>query len=616
MKKNILDGLNEMQKQAVCTTDGPVLILAGAGSGKTKTLTHRIAYLICEKNVSLFNILAVTFTNKAAGEMKERIARLLENDNKLTYLPWMGTFHSICAKILRREIHQLGYRSSFSIYDDHDSLILVKRVMKDLGIDIKQYNPHAIKKFISGAKNELLDPTGYRKYSASFFQNIVCNVYEIYQKRLKESNALDFDDLIMITVNLFNLYPEVLEKYQNIFKYIMIDEYQDTNTSQYILVKTLSKKSRNICVVGDDWQAIYGFRGANFKNILNFEKDYSDAQVFKLEQNYRSTKNILDAANSVIKNNISRTDKTLWTKNSDGSQIVVFGSNDQNDEIEFIVSEISTLLRVGNNNINDFVILYRTNAQSRAVEEVLLQNSIPYRIIGGTKFYERKEIKDILAYLRLIFNPNDLVSLERIINVPSRGIGPKALSDFRNNNHNNLKIQGFLDLIDMLRTKSSTNAPSDVIDIVAEYSGYKKYILDGTEEGEIRWENINELKSVAQKYEKLSDFLEEVSLIADIDNLDNSGEAITLMTLHNAKGLEYSVVFIVGMEEGIFPHSRSILEPGELEEERRLFYVGITRAKDKLYLTHALNRLIYGQFQSNNISRFIEEIPEYLLDII
>lgn len=444
---DILKSLNSEQIKAVETITGPVLILAGAGSGKTKALTHRIAYLVCEKKVSPYNILAVTFTNKAANEMKERIAKLFVNsdlriatsqnqktdncrltsDDSEIKLPWLGTFHSICVKILRREIHQLGYERSFTIYDQLDSLSLVKRAMKDLNYDIKQYNPRAVQSFISGAKNELLSPKAYEQYADGYFQEIVSKIYHEYQDRLKKSNALDFDDLLNVTVKLFQKFPEVLEKYQRIFKYILIDEYQDTNQAQYLLVKLLAQKHKNICVVGDDYQSIYAFRGANFRNILNFEKDYPEAKVIKLEQNYRSTKNILAAADHIIKKNQNRTDKTLWTENEEGLPITVFEAPDQGEEGQFIVDEINAL-KSEFSKLSNFVILYRTNAQSRAIEEILLNNVVPYRIVGAVQFYKRKEIKDMLAYLRLITNPEDRVSLERIINEPKRGIGAMTLA--------------------------------------------------------------------------------------------------------------------------------------------------------------------------------------------
>ncbi len=654
---NILNDLNQMQREAVLTTEGPVLILAGAGSGKTKALTHRIAYLIREKKINPYNILAVTFTNKAAKEMSNRVVRLLissnpkseirnpkqipntndQNSKRLRNLdfenskivsdldirasnlanaprlPWLGTFHSICVKILRREIHQIGFDRNFVIYDTQDSLSLIKKICKDMDIDPKKTNPKAIKKYISGAKNELIDEKQYQSYADNYFLEIVSKVYIEYQKRLKKANALDFDDLIMKTVKLFS--HQLLPKYQNIFKYILVDEYQDTNTAQYQLIKLLAAKHQNICVVGDDSQSIYGFRGANFRNILNFEADYPKAKVIKLEQNYRSTQNILSAANNLIKCNRNRTDKTLWTEKKDGAPICIYESMDQEDEVNFVVDEVEAL-RSEQKSLNNFVILYRTNAQSRVVEEVLLKRSIPYRIVGAVQFYQRKEIKDILAYLRLINNSKDEVSLERIINTPVRGIGKKTFEKLKTQSEKckitaqNAKLDNFFKMMEKFRIKAKEFTPADLIDYVTDITGYKKMLLDGTEQGETRWENIEELKSVASRFANLGDFLLEVALISDIDNYDADQDILTLMTLHNAKGLEFPVVFIVGVEEGLFPHSRSLTEPSEMEEERRLAYVGITRAKERLYLTYAQSRLIYGNIQSNIRSRFIDEIPE------
>lgn len=616
---NILDGLNDQQLEAVETTEGPVLILAGAGSGKTKALTHRLAYLICEKNVSPENILAVTFTNKASEEMKTRISKLLTSVPKGNYkLPWMGTFHSICAKILRREVQNLGYTRSFVIYDEEDSLSAIKTAMDYHQIDKKQYNPRAIKKFISGAKNELMEPKAYAKYSKGHFGELVVKVYEKYQKDLKAANALDFDDLLMLTVKLFEIYPEVLHRYQNLFRYILIDEYQDTNAAQYQLVKLLAAKHKNICVVGDDFQSIYAFRGANFRNILDFEKDYPDAKIIKMEQNYRSTKNIISAAQNVIEKNTLRSEKKLWTENQAGPLPIVYEASRDTDEIDFVQSEIKALKnlpagRQACGGYNDFTVLYRTNAQSRILEEVFLKNNIPYRLIGALRFYDRKEVKDILAYLKLILNANDKVALKRIVNVPARNIGLKTFSVF---SLENPKIKNFLEMIENLREISKSIAISELIDEIAQTTGYKDFLLDGTEEGEMRWENIEELKSVAKIHASLESFLEQVALVADIDAYDPSRDAVTLMTLHNAKGLEFPTVFIVGMEEGLFPHSNSLSEPQQLEEERRLCYVGMTRAKEKLYLTYACSRMLYGGIQANPPSRFISEIPEELLDRI
>ena len=624
---DILDNLNSMQKEAVLQTEGPVLILAGAGSGKTKALTHRIAYLLKEKKVSAYNILAVTFTNKAAKEMTERVAKLLAHTNKHEYkyqyeqtrMPWMGTFHSVCVKILRREIHNLGYSDRFTIYDESESLSLIKRVMKEQGIDIKQYNPNSIKNFIGSAKNELVNPIEYHNYVEGHFQEVVAGVYEVYQKNLKNYNALDFDDLIMKVVELFRDYPKVLTNYQELFKYILIDEYQDTNTAQYKLTKMLAKKYRNICVVGDDYQAIYGFRGANFKNILNFEKDYPDAKVIKMEQNYRSTQTIINAADKIIKQNINRTDKTLWTENEEGLPITVYEALSEHDEVDFILNEARGLITSGVvKNWNEVAILYRTNAQSRVIEEVILDHSLPYRLIGAYRFYERKEIKDILSYLKYIANPSDKVSLERIINTPTRGIGKKTLQEIHKKRLEitNEKIIKFFQMMDGFINAAKTIDTSSLIELVIDKSGYKLWLDDGTEEGKNRLENIEELKSVAKNTSSLAEFLEKVSLSSDLDNYNESSDAITLMTLHNAKGLEFSLVFIAGMEEGLFPHSLTIMEPMEMEEERRLCYVGITRAKKRLYLTHATSRMIFGETKANMRSRFIEAIPDYLLEVI
>lgn len=613
----ILDSLNEQQKLAVTTTEGPVLILAGAGSGKTKALTHRIAYLIKEKNIHPQNILAVTFTNKAAEEMKKRISLLLSPNSSQSpfILPWMGTFHSICAKILRKEIHNLGFRRSFTIYDEDESSSAIKNAMETLNIDKKQYNPKTIKNFISGAKNELMNPKTYSRYSKGPFGEVVIRVYEQYQKDLKIANALDFDDLLVKTVELFSNPttggPEILRRWQELFRYILIDEYQDTNTVQYRLVQLLSQKYQNICVVGDDFQSIYGFRGANFKNILDFEKDYPKAVVIKMEQNYRSTKNIITAAQKVIEHNLMRSEKELWTKNEDGLPATIYEAQNEIDEIEFIITEILALQRLSS--LNDFVILYRTNAQSRIIEEIFLQNKIPYRLIGALRFYNRKEVKDILSYLKLMVNPQDKVSLKRVINTPVRGIGEKTYKEL---DMENPKIKNFFALMENLRTLSEKLKVDELIDEIATATSYKSFILDGTEEGEMRWENIEELKSVAAKSENLEEFLENVALVSDIDSYDRSAEAVTLMTFHNAKGLEFPTVFMIGLEEGLFPHSNCLFDPSELEEERRLCYVGMTRAQKRLYLTHARSRMIYGSTQTNMPSRFIGEIPEELKERI
>jgi len=617
MNSSIFDGLNEQQIEAVKTTEGPVLILAGAGSGKTKALTHRVAYLIKEKNISPFNILVVTFTNKAAQEMIGRIqkligrAPLLQTASKTSVLPWAGTFHSVCCKILRKEITELGYRRSFSIYDEDDSLSAIKHAMDTLELDKKQYNPRALKNFISGAKNELINPTQYKKYAQGHFGEIVLKVYERYQKDLKAANALDFDDIIMKTVELFRKFPDALKRWQGLFKYILVDEYQDTNHAQYVLIKLLAAKHQNLFVIGDDFQAIYSFRGANFRNILDFEKDYPKAKVIKMEQNYRSTKSILTAAQKVIEKNVLRSEKSLWTKNEDGVPATICEARNDIEEVEFILDEIAALKHVGS--YNDFVILYRTNAQSRILEEILMQRNIPYRLIGALRFYERKEIKDILAYLKLISNPEDKVALKRVINTPPRGIGDKTAKLF---DLENPKIKSFLLMLEEMRESSKKLNVSQLIESVSFKTGYKDFLLDGTEEGEMRWENVEELKSVGERSENLDEFLEKVALVSEIDNYDQQADAVTLMTLHNAKGLEFPVVFMVGMEEGLFPHVRSIMDPSQLEEERRLCYVGMTRACKRLYLSWAQSRMIYGAVSQSQPSRFLSDIPEDLIERI
>lgn len=612
MGNDLLKGLNEEQIKAVQQIEGPVLIIAGAGSGKTRCLTHRIAYLICEKKIAPEQILAITFTNKAAGEMKGRMADIM--GEKRVFLPWMGTFHSICVKILRQDGYLLGFNRNFSIYDEDDSVSTIKTVMKEAGIDTKQYAPQAVKSFISGAKNELMDPEEYQKYAQGHFQEIVLRVYKIYQTKLKSAQAMDFDDLIMLAVRLLENNPQVLEKYQKIFKYILIDEYQDTNQAQYILTKLLAKKYRNICAVGDDFQAIYGWRGANFRNLLNFEKDYPEAKVFKLERNYRSTQTILEVAQKVIEKNRHRTEKILWTKNDKGVPVTVFEARNGEDEAEFVGMEIEGLNKAGIS-LNEFAVLYRTNAQSRIMEETFLKFRIPYRLIGALRFYERKEIKDTIGYLRLLVNPDDEAAEKRVINTPPRGIGEKTIEQSKQGKENP-KITNFWKMIDNFRIASKNLSVDKLIDVIMLKTGYKDYIQDGTPEGETRWENIEELKNVASVAENLETFLEEVSLVSDVDNLDIDAGAVTLMTLHCAKGLEFPVVFIIGMEEGIFPHSRSLMDAEELEEERRLCYVGMTRAKKRLYLSHAFTRIVYGGIQANTRSRFLDDIPEELIDKI
>jgi len=648
--RKLLENLNPEQEKAVLATEGPVLVLAGAGSGKTKALTHRIAYLIREKKISPYNILAVTFTNKAAGEITSRVGKLLEISNskflisnqipssndQIYKLPWAGTFHSVCVRILRREAEAVGYGRNFTIADSNDQISIIKRIMRDLEINPKNFNPNSVQYFISGAKNELIDSSEYKKYINSPMEKVTSRVFERYEKYLRETNTMDFDDLIMNCVKLFQDNPSTLEKYQNIFKYILIDEYQDTNQAQYIWVKLLAKKYKNIMVVGDDYQSIYSWRGANFRNILNFGKDYKDAKVIKLEQNYRSTKTILTAANDVIKFNKNKTDKKLWTEKPDGMPITVYQALNEKDEAEFVAMETRSLVNRGVKH-SDIAVLYRTNAQSRAIEETFLRFKIPYKIVGGFRFYERKEIKNIISFLRLMYNPNDFEAFEKAVCTVPRGIGDKTIAKLRElPNYRTLndeekgkmpaKVKAFYELLVELYKSSLTMPLNKLILEVAEKTGYKSYLLDGTAEGEGRWENILELVGVAEQVEAqentddeetaLERFLQQTSLVQDTDQIESDNGAVTLMTLHSAKGLEFRAVFVVGVEEGLFPHSRALADENEMEEERRLCYVGITRAKERLYLVYATERNLYGRMQFNEKSRFIENIPEGLLDII
>lgn len=659
--QDILEGLNDQQREAVVTADGPLLIIAGAGSGKTKTLTHRVAYLIKQHKVPARNILAVTFTNKAAGEMRERILHILYPDKDPNYkyslygnadLPMIGTFHAICSRILRNEIEVLGYAKTFHIIDDQDQQVLMKKVMKELEIDTQQFNPRAILAAISKAKNELMNAEQFAGQAQGYYEEVAAKVYSLYQTRLKENNGLDFDDIIMLTVKLFKNFPSVLENYQQQFRYIMVDEYQDTNRAQYILINLLASKHRNLCVVGDDWQSIYKFRGADIKNILNFEKDYPEAKVIHLEQNYRSTQVILDAAYGVISKNINRKDKNLWTEKAEGHQIISFEAEDERDEAEFVAHEIANNAK---GFFKQFVVLYRTNAQSRSIEEMFLKKSIPYRIIGGIKFYQRKEVKDMVAYLRLISNPTDMVSLERIVNEPKRNLGDATVKKWVAFSRElelsyieaGLKIKElklpaakidaivkFCEFINRMKEIQPRITLADFIEKVFRESGYESMLSKDGPEGEMRIENVRELISVAQKFDparnasrsdageenkddyddKLSAYLEEVALASDVDNVDQNQDAVHLMTMHSAKGLEFPTVFIVGLEEGILPHSRSLLSSGEMEEERRLMYVGLTRAKEKIYLLFTRQRTLYGSTQMNSPSRFLEDIPEKLVD--
>ena len=637
--QELIEGLNNKQKEAVLETEGPCLVIAGAGSGKTKVLTHKIAYLIAEKNIAPWNILAITFTNKAASEMKERIENLVGDVAKDI---WMGTFHSICVRILRKYIDRIGFDSSFLIFDTQDQRTLVKECLKALNIDDKMFTDRSVLSEISNAKNEMLEPIQYSvKYQADFRKAKIGEIYSLYQKRLKENNALDFDDIINYTIKILTENPDVLEYYTEKFKYVLVDEYQDTNKAQFTLVTILASKYGNITVVGDNDQGIYSFRGADISNILNFEKDFPGTKIIKLEQNYRCTGNILKAANYVIKNNETKYEKKLWTENEEGKLPAIYQGDDEYDEARYIVEQINTLKREEYFKYSDFSILYRMNSQSRAIEDILLREDIPYKVIGGLKFYERKEIKDTIAYLRLIANQSDNISLKRIINEPKRGIGKTSLdnieeisqkagismyevikhADQYGLNRVFVNSREFVELIEDLRNKKEETQISELIKMVLNKSGYTKALeLENTVEAESRLQNLDELLTVAMEFEEefaensLNEFLESITLSSDVDNLEESAESVTLMTLHSAKGLEFPVVFLVGMEEGIFPGYKSIGEPKELEEERRLFYVGITRAKQYLYLTCAKHRTIFGSTSYNAISRFVKEIPEELLE--
>ncbi len=637
--QDILSGLNNKQYEAVTTTEGPCLVIAGAGSGKTKVLTHKIAYLIEEKGAKPWDILAITFTNKAANEMKERISNLIGESAKDI---WMGTFHSICVRILRRFIDRIGFETSFIIFDTSDQKTLVKNCLKDLSIDDKMFNDRAVMSEISNAKNEMLTPEEYQaRAMGDFRKEKIATVYALYQKRLKENNAIDFDDIINYTINILEENDDVREYYCNKFKYVLVDEYQDTNKAQFTLVTILASSYKNITVVGDNDQGIYSFRGADITNILNFEKDFPGTKIIKLEQNYRCTGNILKAANAVIKNNEVKYKKALWTENEEGSLPKVYQAQNEYDEGTYIVQQIEHLRREEYYKYSDFAILYRMNTQSRAIEDILRRENIPYKIIGGLKFYERKEIKDIIAYLRLIQNQSDNLSLRRIINEPKRGIGKTSLdkiellsnetglsmyeiikrADEFGLNRVFLNSREFVNAIEELRTKKEELPISELIKQTLKKSGYTKALeAENTIEAENRIENLDEFLTVAIEFEEeeaengLSQFLEGITLSSDIDNLEEGEEYVTLMTLHSAKGLEYPVVFLVGMEEGIFPGYKSISEPQELEEERRLCYVGITRAKENLFLTCSKQRTIFGSTSYNQVSRFLKEIPQDLLE--
>ena len=641
----LLTGMNDKQAEAVQTTEGPLLIMAGAGSGKTRVLTHRIAYLIDEKMINPWNILAITFTNKAAREMRERAMAL----NPATSETLIATFHSMCVRILRREADHIGYNRNFTIVDPGEQRTLMKRILKNLNLDPKKWNERAILGTISNAKNDLLDEVAYEHQAGDMYTQIVAKCYKAYQEELRRSEAMDFDDLIMMTLRLFDKNPDVLAYYQQRYQYIHVDEYQDTNHAQYQLVKLLASRFKNICVVGDADQSIYGWRGADMQNILDFEKDYPEAKVVLLEENYRSTKKILQAANEVIKNNRNRRPKKLWTQNDDGEQIVYYRANDERDEAVFVASTIDNIIREEGKNFKDFAVLYRTNAQSRTIEEALLKSNIPYTMVGGTKFYSRKEIRDVISYLNLIANPADNISFERVVNEPKRGVGPGTLEKIRTFAYEqNMSLldasanimlspikgkaaQGVYDFANMilnLRDQLDGLSITEAVEAVLDKSGYLDALsMQQTLESQARIENIEEFMSVTKNFDetntdgtedetgidRLGRFLNDLALIADTDDGDMEAAEVTLMTLHAAKGLEFPVVFLIGMEEGVFPLSRASEDPEELEEERRLAYVGITRAEEILFLTNANTRTLFGKTSYNRPSRFLREISDDLL---
>ena len=640
---SIYDTLNTEQKEAVFHTEGPLLILAGAGSGKTRVLTHRIAYLIEEKGVNPWNILAITFTNKAAGEMRERVDNIVGFGSESI---WVSTFHSTCVRILRRFIDRLGYDNNFTIYDADDQKTVMKDVCRYLQIDTKNFKERALLNTISSAKDQMILPEEFKlQAGGDFRQQKIAQVYEEYEKTLKSNNALDFDDLLVKTVQLLETQPDVLEYYQERFRYIMVDEYQDTNTVQFKLISILAGKYKNLCVVGDDDQSIYKFRGANIKNILNFEQEFEDAKVIKLEQNYRSTSNILDAANAVISHNVGRKDKKLWTENGKGEKIKFREFDNAYDEAEYIVGDIRENVEKGSCTYHGNAILYRTNAQSRMFEERFVTANIPYKVVGGVNFYARKEIKDLLAYLKTVDNGKDDLAVKRIINVPKRGIGATTINRVQENavergisfydalcsvdlipgiGRASSKLESFVALIEHLKQRTEETSIAGLMDEIIEMIGYEEYLsAEGDEEAEARMENIDELKNKIVAYEEscenekptLSGFLEEVALVADIDSLDESSDYVVLMTLHSAKGLEFPCVYLAGMEDGLFPSYMTITadDPMEIEEERRLCYVGITRAKQELTMTYARRRMVHGETQYNKMSRFLKEVPMHLL---
>ncbi|EHJ52650.1 DNA helicase PcrA [Streptococcus macacae] len=641
----LLDGMNAKQAEAVKTTEGPLLIMAGAGSGKTRVLTHRIAYLIDEKFVNPWNILAITFTNKAAREMKERAFAL----NPATEDTLIATFHSMCVRILRRDGDHIGYSRHFTILDPGEQRTLMKRILKQLNLDPKKWNERAILATISNAKNDLIDELAYEEQASDMYRQIVAKCYQAYQKELRQSEAMDFDDLIMLTLRLFDKHPDVLAYYQQRYQYIHVDEYQDTNHAQYQLIKLLASRFKNICVVGDADQSIYGWRGADMQNILDFEKDYPEAQVVLLEENYRSTKKILQAANDVIKNNRNRRDKKLWTQNADGEQIAYYRANDERDEAVFVAATIDNIVRENGKSFKDFAVLYRTNAQSRTIEEALLKSNIPYTMVGGTKFYSRKEIRDLIAYLNVIANTADNISYERIINEPKRGLGPGSVEKLRAfaqekgmsmlDASANIVLsaikgkaaQAAWDLAHLLlkwRQDLDGMTVTELVETVLDKTGYLEALqVQNTLESQARIENIEEFLTVTKNFDdnkedipadetgsdRLSRFLNDLALIADTDEDSSESAEVTLMTLHAAKGLEFPVVFLIGLEEGVFPLARAAEDPDELEEERRLAYVGITRAEEFLFITNANTRTLFGKTSYNRPSRFIHEVSEDLL---
>lgn len=646
--EELLTGMNDKQTEAVLQTEGPLLVLAGAGSGKTRVLTHRVAYLIEHERVMPWRILAITFTNKAAKEMRERVIKLLGPDGSDV---WVSTFHALCVRILRRDADKLGYTRAFTIADSGEQRTLVKRVLQQQNLDTKKFDPRAVLGAISNAKNALQTPAMMREAAGNPFEETVATVYESYQRELKSNQAMDFDDLIMLTIKLLNQEPGVLEHYQEKFQYIHVDEYQDTNDAQYTLVNMLAKKHGNLCVVGDGDQSIYGWRGANMENILNFEHDYPDAHVTLLEQNYRSTKTILQAANDVIQKNVNRKKKDLWTENPDGEKISYYRGQNENDEAHYVVAKIQEEREQHHRGYGDFAVLYRTNAQSRVIEETLVKANIPYTMVGGHKFYDRKEIRDVLAYLTLVANPADSLSLERVINEPKRGIGATSVEKLREfaefNGWSELEATQNVSLANNLGTRIrnamekfgltiqsvTTDAPtmsvSDITEALLDKTGYLSTLKASKSlEAETRVENIEEFLSVTQKFDtdwdnadhdededRLVEFLADLALVSAQDDVDEEPAEVTLMTLHAAKGLEFPVIFLMGLEEGIFPLSRAMLEEDELEEERRLAYVGITRAQEKLYLTNAYSRMLYGRRQNNPESRFVTEIAPDLLHL-